>query len=50
MEPRKKYAKPDKFRHVAEPTGQFRHKVTSKYMPHQGTAEKARRAAKAAKL
>ena len=48
MEPRRKYARPKQFRHVSEPTGIYRHKVTSKYMPHQGEREKARRVRRAA--
>jgi hypothetical protein len=40
---RMKYAKPWLVREEAEVDGQFRHKVTSKYMPHQGKQEMARR-------
>lgn len=43
MKPRRKYAYPDEPRRPARVTGMFRHKAASKYTPHQGEREKARR-------
>lgn len=43
---RMKYAKPHVFRDEAYVTGQYQHKRTSKYMPHQGKRERMRRMGK----